>query len=107
MSVLHQFFGGGFVDTLDVYIELHGETEKAIILLPECDMTFDGNRANFNLVPVRDKSNSARETGRITSRKQLFRIRGSRFSWSAHFFRDAQIRFQNAIRRFNVTVSSA
>ena len=75
--------------------------------LTECDMARYLNIAELFVLLIGHKTNRTGETRRVAGSKQLLGIRCTRFAWSTHFTRYTQIELHNAIRTFNVSVSSA
>jgi hypothetical protein len=105
MCLFDELFCFCLVDARKMHVKLDREL-KFIVELAECDMARYLDITELLVLLVGHKTNRTGETCRVAGRKQLLRIRCTRFAWSTHFTRYTQIELHNAIRAFNVTVSS-
>src|SRR5580692_5760666 len=105
MRLFDELFCLCLVDTRKMDIELDCEL-KSIVDLTEGDMARYLNIAELFVLLAGHKSNRTSETRSVAGGKQLLGIRSTRFAGSAHFTRYAQIELHNAVRTFNVSVSS-
>ena len=72
----------------------------------ECDVARDLDVTELFVLLVGHKTNRTGETCRVAGSKQLLGIRCTRFAGSPHFARYTQIELHNAVRTFDVSVSS-
>ena len=77
-----------------------------LVDLTECDMARYLDLTELFVLLVRHETNRTGKTCRVAGSKQLLGIRCAGLAWSTHFTRYAQIELHNAIRTFNVSVSS-
>src|SRR5690242_16896286 len=77
-----------------------------LIDFTEGDMARYLNITKLFVLLVGHKSNRTGETRSVAGGKQLLGIRSTRFAGSAHFTGYTQIEFHDAVRTFNVSVSS-
>ena len=105
MCLFDELFCLCLVDARKMHVKLDREL-KFIVELAECDMTRYLDITELLVLLVGHKTNRTGETCRVAGRKQLLRIRCTRFAWSTHFTRYAQIELHNAIRTFDASVSS-
>jgi len=105
MCLFDEFFCLCLVEARKMDIKPDREL-KFIVELTECDMARYLDITELFVLLVGHKTNRTGETCRVAGSKQLLGIRCTRFAWSTHFTRYTQIELHNAIRTFNVSVSS-
>ena len=105
MCLFDELFCLRLVDARQMDIKLDREL-KFIVELTESDMAGYLDITELFVLLVGHKTNCTGETRRVAGSKQLLGIRCTRFARSTHFMRYTQIEIHNAIRTFNVSVSS-
>src|ERR1700693_532800 len=104
MCLLDQFFCLRLVDAREMDIQLDRQLKSRqrisrptrvvgglLVKLAEGDMGRYLDITEFFVLLVGHKTNRSGKTCRVAGSKQLLGIRGTRFAWSTHFARYAQI----------------